>query len=622
MASAESHGKYPPDFLRELRTRTDIVALIGEKVALRSSGREMVGLCPFHEEKTPSFYVSADKQVYHCHGCHAGGDAIDFLVGTQGLSFAEAVADLAQRANIQVPSQRPLTAAELHRRSEQEEARAALEAGASFFRDTLVQPVGAEAIAYLRTRGVDGPTAERFGLGYAPPGWEALAQALGRRFPPERLFQVGLLKRREGGAGGYDFFRRRLMFPIWDERGRVIGFGGRAIDPADKAKYLNSPETPLFHKKQALYALHLARAAIRKRERVVVVEGYMDALTCHQFGFEEVVASLGTALSDEQAGMLARLAESAILAYDADPAGDEATHRGLGILEGAGARVAIAELPEGKDPDDLLRTQGPEALGTSLRDAKPLIRYLVHKVLTAANLATLSPGERWNAAMRIAPFLARLPAGVRREAIEWVARQLLVAEPVELERAVNRLADPGREHRNRSGWNASWAREDRRPVVRSGADAAEETVLAACLQSERRLHGFVAKLSIHDFRNPAHKALVQDLLAMAAESKERSGDEVPGQALLDRVEDVQVRARIGRLLAADLSAFDDAALGQCMAKVQRTSLQEERLALRAEDRRLEAQGHGIDSGQRRAVLRRISELTAELSGFARGGSDE
>ena len=633
MSDTGTRGRFPPDFMAALRQRTDIVELIAQTVVLRPAGREYVGLCPFHEERTPSFSVSRERQLFHCHGCHAGGDALSFVMRTRGLSFGDAVAELAAAAGLALPELRPLTAAEQARRGLHEELLAVCAAAAAYFRDCLRAAQGAPAIEYLRQRAVDGPTAEAFDLGYAPDDPDGVAHALAGRFPAERLLEAGLRVASERRPGAYDRFRGRLMFPIWDERGRAIAFGGRILDPAGNPKYLNSAESPLFHKRRTLYGLHLARPHIERRRRVVVVEGYMDAIGCHQHGFGETVASLGTALSDDQAGILARSAELVVIAYDADKAGAAATGRGLGILQEAGARVEVAMFPEGQDPDDLLRSAGAEAFGRSVDGAEPLVRYLVRSAVGPAGVGAMSPERRWAVAQGIAPYVARLPAGTRLEYAEWVARQLLV-DPAALRSGVDRRAHEGGEHRNSKSWNATKTVISSGQIrMRSGAEAAEETVLAACVQSTRYLRRLLLGLSIYDFRHPAHKALVARLLDLPAGLGEPDAAEAgsegdgrdavpPGQTLLDAMEDVGEREVVARLLELPLPAHGaDAVLLSHVRTMRRAALAAQVEELRAEDRRLAAEGHGIGSEQRRTVLRRLTELTAELAGFARGGGD-
>lgn len=616
--------RFPPEFLHELRQRVDIVALIGEVVALRPAGREFAGLCPFHEERTPSFHVSPEKQVYYCHGCHAKGDAVGFVMQRQGLGFAEAVAELATRAGLVLPDLRPLSPEQRQRLALQDELYAACAAASAHFRDALLRPEGAEAIAYLRRRGVDGPTAERFELGYAPPAWDGLGRALGGRFSPERLIQAGLRRERPEGRGAYDYFRDRLIFPIRNERGRVVAFGGRTL--ADGPKYLNSPETPLFHKRRTLYGLHLAAPAIARTRRAVVVEGYMDALTCHQFGFDEAVAALGTALSDEQAGMLTRSAESIVLAFDADPAGGAATERGLAVLQERGALVSVARVPAGKDPDEAIRSAaGVAAFAAALEGATPLIHYLVQRWVGDANVARLAPEQRWRLAERIVPYLARIPAtmgkGTRQEYIEEVARSLGFREPHDLARSVQRHAE-GDGHRNRSTWNAT---PERAPMgttaMRSAGEAAEETILATCLQSGEWLRRLSSELSIHDFRRASHQALLARLLQEGVSGEEGEPPAAPGSHLLDTEEDPEVRGLIARLLTLELPEPTPAALRQCLGTLRRERLLEETAALRGQQRRLVAEGRA-ESSEMLAVTRRLFELTAELARSARGGGDE
>ena len=609
MESAQRGGRFSPEFMAELHRRTDIVALIGERVALRPAGQELVGLCPFHEERTPSFSVSAERGLYHCHGCHAGGDAIEFVRRTEGCSFSEAVALLATRAGLSLPAERPLSAAERQRQEQVAQLSEVLEAARVHFLDNLVRAEGAEAIAYLRQRGVDGRSAERFGLGYAIDDWEALGRALTSRFGAQQLEAAGLTVPRKGRSGAYDRFRHRLMFPIWDERGRVIGFGGRALRAQDQPKYLNSPETPLFQKRRVLYGWHLARPVVARGRRVVVVEGYMDALTCHQFGFEDVVAALGTALSGEQAGMLSRAAESVILAYDADPAGDAATERGLALLQGTGAQVFVADIPAGQDPDDLLRGSGPSAWAAAVEGALPLIPSLVRRSLGPEGLARRSLEERWRLARQVMPFLARASAGTRGEYTEWVARELMV-NPRELERAVAAIVDPGTEHRNRKNWNA---RQMPRHAIRSGAEAAEDAVLAACLQSSTQLRRLASEISIHDFGDPRRKGLAGKLLEWV-----REGDlpPVPGEGLLDAL-DEEERTVAARLLARPLDE-SVAVLDSCVSTLRRARLRREIEELQAELRRLASGGAGLGSSEVQGLTRRLTELTAELARSARG----
>lgn len=365
-----SRGFLSPDVKEEIRRRVDVLALIGAHVALKKAGRYYKGLCPFHPEKTPSFHVDPERGLFHCFGCGAGGDIFDFVMRTANLPFADAARDLAERVGVALE-----TSPEAARRaSERDQMLRALDAAREYFRHRL-GTMGRKARAYLVERGVSDAVAERFQLGYAPPGWDGLLKALtARGYPVRVLEQAGLVAARQQGDGHYDMFRDRLMFPIVDAQDRVVAFGGRALDGSEP-KYLNSRESPVFTKSRVLYALPAAREAVRERGEVLVVEGYMDALACHQFGFPQTVAALGTALTSDQVALLRRLEARVVLVYDADQAGQAATERGLLLCEEAELPARVALLPAGQDPDTYLRRAGPEAFRHLVDGALPVFEY-------------------------------------------------------------------------------------------------------------------------------------------------------------------------------------------------------------------------------------------------------
>jgi DNA primase len=368
-------GGYPLPLLEEIRSRVDLVDLVGQFVNLKRAGENWKALCPFHAEKTPSFMVNPKKGIFHCFGCGVGGDAFGFLMRQDRLSFPEAVRALAQRAGVALPSERP-TAAD----GQREALLKAMALAAEFYQDALwTRPEGEGARRYLDSRGVAVEMARRFGLGYAPEGWDhLLAFMKGHAVSEEQLVQVGLVLPRQTGSGWYDRFRGRLLFPIRDVQGRVIAFGGRTMG-TEEPKYLNSPETPLYVKGQTLYALDLAKPAIREKNRALIVEGYVDCLMAHQHGFSETVAALGTAFTSSQLALLRRYCDEVITFFDADAAGRKATQRAEELLEptaeglawsvtrsGAlgdpgGPRLKVALLPSGHDPDSFLRAEGATA---------------------------------------------------------------------------------------------------------------------------------------------------------------------------------------------------------------------------------------------------------------------
>jgi DNA primase len=369
-----ARGMLTPDIKEEIRRKIDLLALVGQHVALKKTGRYYKGLCPFHQEKTPSFHVDPERGLFHCFGCGAGGDIFDFVMRTASLTFMEAAEDLARRAGVALDAS-PQAA---RRASEREVLMRALDAAQEYFRSMLAKH-GQKARAYLSQRGVSEAMVARFGLGYAPPGWDGLLSTLqGRTYTPKVLEQAGLVALRQSGDGYYDMFRDRLMFPILDMQDRVVAFGGRALDDA-QPKYLNSKESPAFTKGRLLYALGAAREAIRNSGEALVVEGYMDALTCHQFGFTNAVASLGTALTADQVALLRRFAQRVVLVYDPDRAGETAAERGLALCEEAELPARVAVLPAGQDPDAFLRAGGPEAFSGVVSAGLPIFEYRVER---------------------------------------------------------------------------------------------------------------------------------------------------------------------------------------------------------------------------------------------------
>ncbi|MDE1172111.1 MAG: DNA primase [Parvibaculaceae bacterium] len=390
---------FPKAFLDELKARVRVSEVVGRKVKLTRKGREYVGLSPFTNEKSPSFTVNDDKQFYHCFSSGEHGDVIKFLEKTENLSFMEAIERLAAEAGLDVPKQDRFVA-------EREKAAASLidvmEMAAAFFREKLRSSAGAEARAYIAKRGLTARTVEEFGLGYAPGSRHELMGFLtSKGVPVTDMADAGLIISGEDIPEPYDRFRNRIMFPIADARGRTIAFGGRAMEAGAPAKYLNSPDTPLFHKGRVLYNFHRARKPAHDRNAVIAVEGYMDVIALAQGGIGHAVAPLGTALTEEQIGLLWRMVPEPILCFDGDKAGLKAAYRAvdrvLPLLK-PGHSLRFALLPEGQDPDDLIRAQGAEAVEEVLGKARPLSDMLWAKELQAGPLDT--PERRADFEMR------------------------------------------------------------------------------------------------------------------------------------------------------------------------------------------------------------------------------
>jgi DNA primase len=367
---------FPPRLLDELRQRVSLAEIVGRRVKLIRRGREFTGLCPFHNEKTPSFSVVEEKGFYHCFGCGAHGDVIGFTMQTENLSFPEAVEQLARRAGLEVPQE---TREERERAERQATLQTTVDAACAFFETMLHGPEGRAARAYLEQRGLDDATIRRFRLGFAPDGRDKLKRAVMSGTMPETLLlEAGLLRQPEGGGESYDYFRNRVIFPIGDRRGRIIAFGGRVMDDG-QPKYLNSPETPLFQKGRNLYGWALARVAAAKDPSAIVVEGYMDVIALHRAGFTTAVAPLGTALTEAQIEELWRMAPEPVLCFDGDSAGQRAASRALvralPILK-PGMSLRFAILPPSEDPDSLILHHGAPAMRDLLDRAQPLVEVL------------------------------------------------------------------------------------------------------------------------------------------------------------------------------------------------------------------------------------------------------
>lgn len=405
--------KIPDEVIEKIRQHFDLVDVIGETVALKRSGRSYMGLCPFHSERTPSFYVSPEKQLFHCFGCGAGGNLFTFYMKMENTSFVEAVSYFAKRAGIPLPLEEEEPSAEaLHRKK----LYAANELAAKYYQHILLNSrVGKKALEYLIKRGLTYSTIEHFQLGFAPGARDVLLTFLKKRGYPEDLQEeAGLVSKGPEGEL-YDRFRRRIMFPIHDLQGRVVGFGGRIIGEGEP-KYLNSPETALFHKGRHLYNFHRARPSIRQTKQVILLEGYMDVITAYQTGIHHVVASLGTALTGEQIRLLQRNTEEIILMYDGDEAGQKATLRSLEAIRDHGGRAKVVLLPDGQDPDEFLQEHGKEALLKIMRDrALSDIAYKLQKLRSESQLSTQEGRLRF--LRQAARMIAEISSPVEKETL-------------------------------------------------------------------------------------------------------------------------------------------------------------------------------------------------------------
>lgn len=384
---------------QEIKARLNIVDVIGRYISLERTGRGYKGLCPFHHEKTPSFNVEPEKQFYYCFGCHAKGDIFSFVMHVESLDFNQALNKLATEAGIVLDGSRD--------ESPHKRLLGVMEQACQFYQTKLAK---SKAEAYFKKRGLKQESVAAFRLGYAPDSWEILQAALNAT--QQELIDCGLIQKRRNNSGYYDRFRNRAIFPIFDSTGRVIAFGARSLGD-EKPKYLNSPEGLLFHKKEVLYGWHLAKESARQLKSLILVEGYLDVIACHEAGITNVAASMGTALNEEQIALFEKQVERVVLAYDADAAGQMANRRGVMMLLRHGFEVVAADFPPGFDPDDVLRKLGPESLKNVLTAAENYVNRTIRQAASTVNLNEV--GEKTKLLRGVAPLINAIPSKALQE---------------------------------------------------------------------------------------------------------------------------------------------------------------------------------------------------------------
>lgn len=397
-----------------VRDRADILEIIGESVVLKRSGRNYTGLCPFHGEKSPSFNVNPEKRIFRCFGCGEGGDVFAFVMKHQNLGFRDALKVLAERYGIAMTESDPMA-------DERKLLRHANELAAAFYQRTLADTqAGQDARSYLEARGVGPELQATFGLGYAPREWDALHRYLTSQGVSAKVQEdAGLVRARKEGNGYYDYFRGRVIFPITGDLGQVIAFGARAIHAGDEPKYLNSPDTPLYHKGRHLYALPLAKESVKRKDRALLMEGYMDVIAAHRAGFTEAVGVLGTALTPPQAKSLLRYSKRVVVSYDADKAGQAATDRGIATLEEVAGTamldVRVLRIPQGKDPDEFLKHHGSDAFEALITGATTLIQYQLDRAIEGVAEGINTPEGKEAAVQACKKILGRVSSAVLRD---------------------------------------------------------------------------------------------------------------------------------------------------------------------------------------------------------------
>ena len=489
----------PERFIDELVTRTDIVDLVSEYVRLNKKGRNYWGLCPFHSEKTPSFSVSADKQIYKCFGCGKGGGAINFIMEVDNLPYIDAVKLLAKRANLEVPE----TGSSPGMRERRQKLLEINKAAARIFHRWLYEAEGAEGLDYLLRRGLSRATLTNFGLGFAPNRWDGLINALSEQGYDKRdLLDAGLAVSSEGGRI-YDRFRNRVMFPIIDVRGEVIGFGGRVMDDSTP-KYLNSPDTPVYNKSRNVFALNISKRS--KAGRVILTEGYMDTIALHQAGFDSAVASLGTSLTAEHAQLLSRYFQHAVIAYDGDGAGVSAAQRAIPLLEKAGLSVRVLRMKGAKDPDEFIKKFGREAFGKLLDESENHIDYRLEQIRRQYNLE--DDTQRVEFLREATGLVASLHSAVEREIYGRHAAEMAGVSPEavaqEVKKELNRRIYKEKKQKQRRDLAPATQLQPRQRGLRYEnirSARAEEGIIRLCLMDPELIR-FMGSLSGGQFSSP------------------------------------------------------------------------------------------------------------------------
>ena len=540
-----------------------MVEIVSDYVALKKSGQNYTGLCPFHHEKSPSFTVSPAKQLFHCFGCGAGGNLFTFLMKIEGVTFPEAVQLMGKRLGLTLPER-----AEADPRAKQR-ARlfGLLDAAAARFHEQLrTDPRAAKARAYLAERRVTDDTIEEFQLGYALPGWDSLmAWLIRQKWTPQELLDAGLTIRRPDGSGAYDRFRDRVIFPIRDVQGRVLGFGARTMNPDEKPKYLNSPETALYSKGRVLYGLDRARGAATRAGAMVIVEGYFDAIAAHQAGVKQVVATLGTALTATHLQALQRLVPKAILLFDPDPAGVNATLRTIELFLEHGMDGAVATLPAGVDPDSFIQQYGVEAFDARLQQAQPLLAFAIERALAC------TPHERIDgkkAVVRaLVPILKKIASRVELDHYLALLSQRLAVSESSLRADLARASAPAAPRGLSAGRVEAPALDERAPAeVWPGA---ERVLLHLWLEGRLTTEELMSRVSADDFSHQAARALMR----LIVESAEWGEPDCQPAVLARAASDEQLAAAVAHLSLLKLE-YDSVpqAIDECLRSLQRQRL--------------------------------------------------
>ncbi len=517
---------YPQHVLEEVRLENDIVDVISEYLPLKQKGTSYFGLCPFHNEKTPSFSVSSEKQFYYCFGCGAAGNVFTFVMQMENDTFPEAVQRLADRVHITLPTPQYTAEARLRQEQKQRLFQMHKEAG-RFYYKKLHEPVGAEARAYLQKRQMKENIQKKFGIGYAPKDRQALYRHLQQSgFSQQELLQSGLITEKKDGKDYFDRFRNRLMFPILDIQGQVIGFGGRILSQGEP-KYLNSPETLLFHKSRNLYGLNFAKNT--KTREMILVEGYMDMISLYQAGFRNVVASLGTAFNQEHAKVLKKYADSVIVLYDSDDAGIMAAQRAIGVLKETGFHIKVLQVPDGKDPDEFIRQNGAEAFSALLANAVHYIRFQIQCLKKKYDLNEMSQKVAFTT--QAAEILAGVENDIEKAVyaqeishITGIAQNAIESETKKIQQKQENTFYESAEQKRQKSFQQQ---HSQKMTASKGILQAQRDILFLCASNVRIYEKMKEVFFAEDFLEPVYQRVYEKIAFLY----EKSGTVFPGELI-------------------------------------------------------------------------------------------
>jgi len=570
-------GLIPNDVIHQVIERSDIVEIIGEFTVLKKAGRNFKALCPFHNEKTPSFVVNPDKQIFHCFGCGVGGNAVGFLMRQEHLEFPEAVRFLANKVGVVIPEDSANVPSPS--RQAREEILKVNALAALFFHEELLTDRGSDASfarEYLKGRGVNLETVKKFQLGFAPNEWDALLKYLKSKGISEELMQkAGLIIAREGKNGHYDRFRGRIMFPIFDIQNRPLAFGARALQEADGAKYINSPETALYTKGQHMFGLQLTKKAVEKLDRIIVVEGYMDMIMPYIHGVENIAASLGTALTVDQIRLIRRYTPNVVMLFDTDAAGQSAIVRSLDLLIDEEMNVRVATLAQDEDPDSFIRQQGLEAFNARVGSAQSFLDFKFNWLASQYDPMTVEGKSKISQELLLT--IARFKSEVAKyELTLQLAKRLSIPEGVLLKQAGQA-----------KGQHGSFKEPEVKIKASASVSAGQELLLALFLKDPAWVKAAREHISPEDFSDGLMRTAVEAIWILASESSEWSVND-----LLVRLNDEPSQSLVTRLISVEEGKLGDAArvFQDCIGKIHKERQKKIRGKLIQDIQQAQAQG--------------------------------